>query len=223
MEYLILASILLAPPTVVWSAAETTAGWSGRPALIDDARFGAHAVRYTLAADSKTEPTFDFGPTGQPPTAEHLATFWYRVSGEGRVSLAFKLICDFTEGWQGTWLIDPTSPADGRWRKAVVDLGTPWLRWGEAPLPDRTLAVFRLQTDSRSAVTVDIDQLQLEPRRFQAAALGSRVVDGQPRARVRLTNLPAEALALEVAGTRVDLPASAQRVVEVPLAELAPT
>ncbi len=220
MMFLLMASLALAPAPVVWSDAETLTGWTHGPTLIDDARVGDHAVRYHVPPGTMMGPGFDYRATGVEPTAAHLLTFWYRVTGTGRLNLMIKLISPLTEGWQGTWEVDGAIPADGQWRKGIVDLGTDWMQWGESPQLDTKLCMFRLETDPGSQVDFDVDQVQLEAKIFRAEPLGSQFVEGRPRASVRVENLLAEPIDLVVAGAQVSLAANTAEVFEIDLGHL---
>jgi hypothetical protein len=221
----LLAAAAGAAPPLVLSDTSTLAGWSRGGSLIDDAKVGRHAVRFDLAPGRVGGPVLDFRASGVEPLKSHRLTFWYRFGGTGRSSLMIKLVCPLTEGWQGTWLVAPEVEADGQWRQGVVDLGSPWMKWGEQPDLEARQICFRTEATAGSKMTLDIDQVQLETIVLSARVVRAALTENGLAADLELSNHTGMAQTVTVLGQRLTLPPDGQArpsvTVPVPPAQLA--
>ncbi len=213
---LCVASASLAAP-VVLSDCETLTGWPAGSSLVGEAKVGRFAVRIPVPAGIASGPSFSFKGSGIEPTKAQALTFWYRLSGTGETNLMIKVVAPVTEGWQGTWDVVPRRAADGQWRQIRIDLGSESMRWGDKPDPDGRWIGFRTEAEAGAKLTLDIDQLQLEPVAFQAKLLGAKLDGAELRAQLSLTNPTAAPVTLALPGQPVTLAAGAKTEVTVNL------
>lgn len=205
-----LVGLLVAAPPVVLSDCETTAGWPADAKLIGDAKVGAHAVRLGVPPGVASGPSFSFKGSGIEPARSQALTFWYRLSGTGETGLMIKVVAPVTEGWQGTWDVVPRRAADGQWHKVRIDLGSGFMRWGDRPDLEGRWIGFRTEAEAGAKLTLDVDQLQLEPIAFHARLLSARLVGETLEARLALDNPTAAAITLSLPGGPLTLAAGAQ-------------
>lgn len=181
---------------------ESLDGWSKGVTLTKDARDGQSAVRFAVPQGSagpsvslKTAP--DFSKGGE-------LSFWYRFGGQGSSNLMIKIIAaPLAGGMQAVWDVAPTREADNQWRRAVVDLGTPFLTWGEKPDLINKQIIFRTEA-STDKVILDIDQVSFASKRFEAKVLSSKMGNGEWRALVEVQNLTDAPLTFDVAGQQIN-------------------
>lgn len=195
---------------VVLSDAESVSGWSRGATLINDARVGRHAVRYAVPPGQAGGPSLDFSKTGGDFTRAGELSFWYRFNGTGRSNLMVKVLAHpFAEGWQATWEVAPEREADGQWHQVVLDLSTPWMRWGEQPDTTSRSIMFRTSATPDAKLTLDLDQVMLMPAVFSASISRTQLVGNTLQADAVLVNRTNQPLQLDVEGQIVELAAGA--------------
>ena len=168
-----LSLLVPAVQAVMLDPAETADHWSNAT-VIDDAKFGDHAVRYVVPTTGPAGVGLDFAYLGIIPNADQELTFWYRFSGTGACSLMVKIMAyPFADGWQATWPVVPRAAVPQGWHRAVIDLGSQWLQWGDAPNQTARSIQFRTDATEGSELTLDIDQVVLQPKQFT-------ITPGQP-------------------------------------------
>jgi len=169
--------------------------------VIDDAKAGEHAVRYQVPVGRPAGPSLNFAALGVVPTVDQELTFWYRFRGQGACSLMVKLVAfPYAAGWQATWGILPKAPVPDGWRRAVIDLSSEWMKWGDKPDEQSRYLQFRTDAAEGAELTLDIDQVVLQPRRFSWSLGPAKVVGEQASVRTTLTNSTAAALTFELSG-----------------------
>ncbi|MBI2299285.1 MAG: heparinase II/III family protein [Armatimonadetes bacterium] len=203
----------LAAEPVLVSDGETTDHWRG-VTLVDDGKVGAHAVRYDVPAGRPAGPSFDHRQLGLDFTHGGELRFWYRFTGQGSSSLAIKVLAfPFADGMQATWFITQDAPGDGQWHRAVVDLASEHLSWGDRPDRDGRLIMFRTDGAGGSKLTLDLDDVVIAPTRFTAALTAIRFAAAGSTAELKLGNPGTEPVTLVITGgaepLRLELPAGA--------------
>lgn len=201
---------------ILLNDAETLENWSKGGTLITDAKVGKNAVRWNVPAGAggpnltlKNVPDFTQG--GE-------LRFWYRFSGTGSSNLMIKVTAaPLAGGMQAVWEIAPQREADGQWHRAVVDLSSPFLSWGEKPDLVSKYITFRTDGSVNSKLTLDIDDVTFGPSRFEAKIQSSSVLNGTLRAQIELKNRTNAPLTLDVNGIAVPITPGGQQTHEVAL------
>lgn len=187
MYLVALALLAAAPEPLLLSDCESADRW-GRVTLIDDARVGERAIRYAVPAGQAASVNLDHSAVEWDPAAGGELRFWYRLTGEGTTTLMVKLLAwPFADGHQATWMVDPDPPVDEQWHQAVVDLQSPYLAWGEGGDRSRVLMI-RTQAGEGARLTLDLDQVEVQPALFGFTIGPARVEAGLLRATVRVTS-----------------------------------
>ncbi len=200
----------------VLNDAESLDGWSKGATLADGAKAAGHAARFFVPAGPggpsvalKNAPDFTKG--GE-------LRFWYRFSGTGSSNLMLKIVAaPLAGGMQAVWDIAPTLEADGQWHRAVVDLASPFLTWGEKPdLVGKSLT-FRTEGSENSNMTLDLDDITFGPAHFDAKIKSSQVLNGTLRTQIEVKNRTDAPLTLDVAGQQILLAPGAIHTHEIAL------
>ncbi len=167
-------------------------------------------------------PQGSAGPSVSLKTAPDFSkggelSFWYRFSGTGSSNLMIKIVAaPLAGGMQAVWDIAPQREADNKWHRAVVDLGTPFLSWGEKPDLINKQIIFRTEA-STAQMTLDIDQITFAPKQFEAKIVSSEISNGVWRAQIEVTNLTNAPLTFDVAGNKMPLAAGVHHTHEITL------
>lgn len=202
----------LAPGTrILLSDAESTQGWDTQ-AVTDDAKVGAHAIRFPVPAGSAGAVTLNLANSEADFSRGGELSFWYRFSGTGTSNLMIKAQqYPFAEGYQAVWEVAPKTAADGQWHLATVDLTSTYARWGNAPDKNSKYLLFRTDSSSGSALTLDIDDVAIRGPLYTARIQRANLRDGNLRTEIALTNATDKPLTVDVENTKVILaPGAAQ-------------
>ncbi len=177
-----------AQESIVLSDCETADRWR-TVTVIDDAREGRHAVRYAVPAGQAASVNLDLKGLDLDFAAGGELRFWYRFSGTGRSTLMIKILAfPFADGMQATWSVAPERPADGEWHLGTVDLSSEYLRWGQTPDKTSRVIMFRTQADDGAKLTLDLDQVMIVPKLFDARLGPARIEGGQALAELAVAN-----------------------------------
>lgn len=225
------ASLLLLAATMAWGQAvpqalllhdcQSTKAWS-HASLVTPGKVGRQAIHYRVPDQRGPSGTvLQLGP--QPGLRFEKGweiAFWYRFTGRGASSLFLKLVdAEFSGGYQAVWRITERQTADGIWRRAVVDLGSQWLKWGDRPDPTGRYLNWRTEAVAGSEVALELDQVMLVPHLFDARVTSARLVDQELKIGLRLNSQAKQTLPLVVrtdsGTTRVTVPAGGQSLTEV--------
>ncbi len=210
----LLVSLPVFAQTVLHDA-ESPDGWSKGAVLVQEAQVGKNAVRFSLPAGSagpsvNLQNAPDFSKGGE-------LSFWYRFSGTGSSNLMIKIVAaPLAGGMQAVWNVAPQREADNQWHRAIVDLGTPFLSWGEKPDLTSKQIIFRTEA-STDKVTLDLDQITLAPKKFDAKIISSQIVNGIWKAQIEVANNSNAPLTLDVDGQQIPLDAGARHNHEIAL------
>ena len=210
-----LCASLPALAQTVLNDAESLDFWSKGATLSNESQVGKSAVRFSLPQGSagpsvslKAAP--DFSKGGE-------LSFWYRFSGAGSSNLMIKIIAaPLADGMQAVWNIAPQREADNKWQRAVVDLSTPFLSWGEKPDLVNKQIIFRTES-STDKMMLDIDQITFAPKQFDAKITSSQIANGVWKAQIEVANLTNKPLTFDVAGQQIPLTAGAKHTHEIAL------
>ncbi|MDQ3815637.1 MAG: heparinase II/III-family protein [Armatimonadota bacterium] len=146
-------------PTTI-SDAETTTGWDG-VMLIDDAKADAHAVRLVVPAGKASGTGFNLGRANVDFSKGGTIRFWYRLSGAGETNLMLKVVTPtFADNFQAVWEVFPAQKADGQWHQGVINLASPYQKWGAKPETGGNYLYFRTHAGAGSSLTLDLDQVE---------------------------------------------------------------
>ena len=200
MLWLLALPCLLVGEPVVLSDCETVDGWSNGVELSDQAKVGQHAIRFNVTPGKPAGYSLNLGGSAAKIDEFRKVRFWYRFSGEGKSSLALKVVAfPFARGWQATWFVTNDAPIDEAWQQATVDLGTPYMQWGGGPDKTNRYLNFRTQGSEDSKLTLEIDQVELLVSLFHLDRATAGLKGQNAEISVDLTNPTDETLKLQVA------------------------
>jgi len=183
---------------VVLDPAESPERWRN-VTVIDDAKVGDHAVRYEVPTTGPAGPSLSFGDLGRVPTEHDELIFWYRFNGAGACSLMIKLVAyPYADGWQATWGILPRQDVPQGWQRACIDFSSEWMKWGDKPDEKSRTVHFRTDAAADAKLTLDIDHVVLQPRRFSWSVGAAKVRGAQADVPVSITNSTAAALSFDL-------------------------
>lgn len=208
---------------VVLDPAEAPQRWRN-VTVIDDAKVGDHAVRYEVPTGGPAGPSLSFGDLNVVPTNDQELVFWYRFNGTGACSLMIKLVAyPYAEGWQATWGVYPKKDVPQGWQRGCIDLSSEWMKWGDKPDQQSRTIHFRTDAAPDANLTLDLDHVVLQPRRFSWSLGAAKVRGAQADVPVSITNSTPAALTYELSagGLRQQVTVlggrSAEAIVTAPL------
>lgn len=156
------------PPTLQrLTACEDLQGWSSNAQLVRPGRQGEFAIAAEMPPGAVGFLTFDVGPTKVDLSQFHALTFWWKVEGEGLLSLMVKVrnapLAGGMEAVYSVWE-EGSGPPPSEWRRATLILAKPTFDdWGGRPdLASRYIA-FRVQTRPRASLRLLVDDLLALP------------------------------------------------------------